>query len=149
MQSYRKIEIVVGLFVLLGIIGMGWMAAKLGQVGGLADEGYPVTATFSDVGGVRDGSDVMVAGVVVGRVSNVRLKGNEHALVTMTIQPGVQLTTDVIASVRTKGIIGERYIRLTQGADTEILESGDEIEETESALNIEDLVSKYIFNSSE
>lgn len=149
MQNYRKIEIIVGAFVLIGILGMGWMAVKLGQIGGLANQGYALTASFDDVGGVRNGSDVMLAGVVVGRVVKVSLKNNERALVNMSINSGVELTTDVIASVRTKGIIGERYIRLTQGADEEVLEAGDEIEETESALNLEDLVSKYIFNSSE
>ncbi len=149
MQSYRKTEITVGVFVFLGIMAMAWMAIKLGQVGGLGSSGYHVSATFEDAGGLRAGADVMLAGVSIGRVASVQLKGQEEALLQLEIQQGVKLTTDAIAAVRTKGIIGERYVRISQGADDETIEDHGEIEETESAINIEDLVSKYIFSSSE
>jgi phospholipid/cholesterol/gamma-HCH transport system substrate-binding protein len=149
MQQYRRIEITVGVFVFLGIIATSWLAVKIGQIGGLGQDGYHITAVFTDAGGVREGSDVMMAGVVIGRVSGVALKNNEKAKVTLQINNGVELSSDAIASVRTKGIIGERYIRVTQGADTDLLKEGDEVEETEPAINIEDLVSKYIFNTQE
>jgi len=149
MQSYRKTEITVGIFVFLGIMAMAWMAIKLGQVGGLGSAGYNVSATFEDAGGLRAGADVMLAGVSIGRVAYVQLKGQEEALLQLEIQQGVDLTTDAIAAVRTKGIIGERYIRISQGADDEVIEDHGEIEETESAINIEDLISKYIFSSAE
>ena len=149
MQSYRKTEIVVGIFVFLGIMASAWMAIKLGQVGGLGASGYTVTATFEDAGGLRVGADVMLAGVSIGRVASVQLKDQEEALLVLEIQQGVELTTDAIAAVRTKGIIGERYVRITQGADDEIIQDHGEIEETESAINIEDLISKYIFSSAE
>jgi len=92
---------------------------------------------------------VMLAGVSIGRVASVQLKGQEEALLQLEIQQGVKLTTDAIAAVRTKGIIGERYVRISQGADDTTIEDHGEIEETESAINIEDLISKYIFSSSE
>jgi len=149
MQSYRKTEITVGIFVFLGIMAMAWMAIKLGQVGGLGSSGYNVSATFEDAGGLRAGADVMLAGVSIGRVASVQLKGQEEALLQLEIQQGVKLTTDAIAAVRTKGIIGERYIRISQGADDTTIEDHGEIEETESAINIEDLISKYIFSSKE
>jgi len=149
MQSYRKIEITVGIFVFLGIMAMAWMAIKLGQVGGLGSSGYNVSATFEDAGGLRAGADVMLAGVSIGRVASVQLQGQEEALLQLEIQQGVKLTTDAIAAVRTKGIIGERYVRISQGADDETIEDHGEIEETESAINIEDLISKYIFSSAE
>jgi len=149
MQSYRKIEITVGIFVFLGIMAMAWMAIKLGQVGGLGSSGYNISATFGDAGGLRAGADVMLAGVSIGRVASVQLKGQDEALLQLEIQQGVKLTTDAIAAVRTKGIIGERYVRISQGADDETIEDHGEIEETESAINIEDLISKYIFSSSE
>jgi len=149
MQSYRKTEITVGIFVFLGIMAMAWMAIKLGQVGGLGSSGYNVSATFEDAGGLRAGADVMLAGVSIGRVASVQLKGQEEALLQLEIQQGVKLTTDAIAAVRTKGIIGERYVRISQGADDETIEDHGEIEETESAINIEDLISKYIFSSAE
>ena len=149
MQPYRKTEITVGIFVFLGIMAMSWMAIKLGQIGGLGSSGYHISATFEDAGGLRAGADVMLAGVSIGRVASVQLKDQEEALLILEIQNGVKLTTDAIAAVRTKGIIGERYVRISQGADEDTLNDGDELEETESAINIEDLISKYIFSGKE
>jgi phospholipid/cholesterol/gamma-HCH transport system substrate-binding protein len=148
-SSYRRIEITVGLFVLIGILAIVYLALRLGEVGGLGVSGYVVSAEFEDVGGVRAGADVMIAGVPVGRIESVALKGEEDAEVVMRIDHGVVITTDAIASVRTKGIIGDRYVRISQGADETYLKSGDSIEETESVLNLEDLIGKYIFSGSE
>ena len=92
------------------------------------------------------GADVTIAGVIVGRVEKVTLTDNDEATLTLRINDGVKITTDAIAAVRTKGIIGDRYVRNSQGADEEYLQAGDEIEETESALNLEDLIGKYIFS---
>jgi len=147
MSEYKRIEIAVGIFVFIGIAGMFYMALKLGEVGGLGASGYVVTANFDDIGGVRTGADVMIAGVVVGRVDDVHLNKDDQAELTLRIHNGIKLTSDVIASVRTKGIIGDRFIRLSQGGDETYLKDGDSIEETESAISLEGLVSKYIFNS--
>jgi len=106
-------------------------------------------ATFEDAGGLRVGADVMMAGVSIGRLSSIGLNEDSEAVLTMEIQNDIHLSTDAIAAVRTKGIIGERYIRMSQGADDEVLNNGDEMEETESAINIEDLISKYIFQGNE
>ncbi len=149
MNEYKKIEMIVGAFVLAGIISISWMAVKLGQIGGIGASGYMLEAVFTDAGGMRSGSDVMMAGVVIGRVDDVAVNDDSEARLTLLIDDGIPVTADAIASVRTKGIIGERYIRITQGGDDEILQAGDEIEETEPAINIEDLVSKYIFSSGE
>ena len=145
MNTYRRIEITVGIFVFLGILSMGYMALKLGEVGGLGTTGYIVDASFGDAGGIRPGADVMMAGVVIGRVETVGLKKN-RAFLTMRIDNGVRISDDAIALVRTKGIIGDRYIRISQGADTTYLKNGGEIDDTQSAINIEDLISKYIFS---
>jgi len=139
----------VGVFVFLGLLSIGWLALKLGQVGGLGQSGYTLTADFDDAGGVRNGSDIMMAGVIIGRVDKVTLTDNDHATMILRIHDGVQLTEDASASVRTKGIIGDRYIRISQGMEEASLESGDKIEDTESAINIEDLISKYIFTGKE
>jgi len=147
MNEYKRIEIAVGIFVFIGIAGMFYMALKLGEVGGLGASGYNVTADFDNIGGVRSGADIMIAGVVVGRVAGVRLTRDDQAELTLHIHNGIKLTTDVIASIRTKGIIGDRFIRLSQGADDTYLKSGGSIGETESAISLEDLVAKYIFNS--
>jgi len=149
MQAYKKVEISVGLFVFLGLLSIGWLALKIGQVGGLGESGYTLTADFDDVGGVRKGSDIMMAGVIIGRVDSVALANNDHATMVLRIHDGVKIAEDSFASVRTKGIIGDRYIRITQGSEDTFLKPGSEIEETESAINIEDLISKYIFSGKE
>ncbi len=146
MQAYRKVEISVGLFVFLGLLSIGWLALKIGQVGGVGESGYTLTANFDDVGGMRKGSDIMMAGVIMGRVDTVTLTNSDHATVVLRIHNGVKIADDSFASIRTKGIIGDRYIRITQGSDDTFLKTGNEIEDTESAINIEDLISKYIFN---
>jgi len=149
MQSYRKVEMTVGVFVFLGLVAIAWLAIKIGGIGGIGASGYTLTANFDDAGGVRKGSDIMLAGVIVGRVDEVTLTDNDHATMILRVNDGVVITEDAFASVRTKGIIGDRYIRITQGMEESGLEPGSEIEETESAINIEDLISKYIFSGKE
>ncbi|GAV19602.1 phospholipid/cholesterol/gamma-HCH transport system substrate-binding protein [Mariprofundus micogutta] len=149
MQQYRKVEMTVGVFVFLGLVAIAWLALKVGQVGGIGESGYTLTADFDDAGGVRKGSDIMMAGVIIGRVDAVSLTDNDHATMILRIHEGVAITEDAFASVRTKGIIGDRYIRITQGMEDDALVAGSEIEETESAINIEDLISKYIFSGKE
>ncbi len=149
MQPYRKIEMSVGLFVFLGLLSIGWLALKIGQVGGVGESGYTLKADFDDAGGVRKGSDIMMAGVIIGRVDRVSLIDSDHASMIFRIHDGVKIDEGAVASVRTKGIIGDRYIRIMQGEEESYLEGGDSIEETESAINIEDLISKYIFSSKE
>lgn len=146
MGEYRRIEIIVGMFVFIGIASMGYMALKLGEVGGLGATGYELTARFSNVGGIRPGADVMIAGVSVGRVETLKLSKVDEALVTLRVNDDVKITQDAIASIRTKGIIGDRYLRISQGADDIYLKGGEEILETESAINLEDLVAKYVFS---
>ncbi|MDX8387642.1 MAG: outer membrane lipid asymmetry maintenance protein MlaD [Ghiorsea sp.] len=146
MNEYKKIEMVVGIFVLIGVMSITWLAVQLGQVGGLGNSGYKITAVFDDVGGVRQGSDVMLAGVSIGQVTSVALKDNAEAEVMLRINDGVQLSIDATASVRTKGLIGEKFVRINQGSEEEYLVAGDEFEDTESSINIEDLISKYMFS---
>jgi len=149
MTSYRGVEISVGVFVFIGIIGMSFLALKLGEVGGFGESGYSLQASFDDVGGIRVGADVMIAGVPIGRVQQVELSGTDEAMLDIHINKGVEITRDAIASVRTKGIIGDRYVRISQGGDDQFLKPGDEIEETESILNIEDLIAKFIYSGTE
>jgi len=149
MASYRGVEISVGVFVFIGIIGMSFLALKLGEVGGFGESGYSLQASFDDIGGIRVGADVMIAGVPIGRVRKIELSGTDEALLNIHINDGVKITHDAIASIRTKGIIGDRYVRISQGGDDQFLKSGEEIEETESILNIEDLIAKFIYSGTD
>ena len=138
-----RVNITVGLFVLLGVLALGYLSVKLGRVSFLGGGGYVVFAEFPSVGGLKPGSTVEIAGVEVGRVESIGLK-NYEALVTLRINSGVKLQEDSIASIKTKGLIGERYLRLSPGGSDKIIEPGGRIREVE-APDFEELLSKYIF----
>jgi len=143
-----NLEIVVGSFLLAGFISFSWLAVKMGDIDPFANETYPVTARFTSISGLKEGSTVELAGVVVGKVSRIELDPGEYeAVVHLNVDKTVELTDDSIASIRTAGIIGDKFIKLTPGGSEILLEAGDEISETESAISLEELVSKYIFDS--
>jgi len=146
MQNYKRIELIVGIFVLVGIMSITWLAVKLGGVGGVGTKGYEVVAVFDDAGGVRSGSDVLLAGVIIGKVTSVTLKDNEEALMILNINPEVNIASDSSVSIRTKGLIGEKFVRVNQGIEEDYLTDGDEFDDTESPINLEDMIGKYIFS---
>ncbi|PYN39062.1 MAG: outer membrane lipid asymmetry maintenance protein MlaD [Candidatus Rokuibacteriota bacterium] len=139
-----RVNITVGLFVVLGVLALGYLSVKLGRVSFLGGGGYVVFAEFPSVGGLKPGSTVEIAGVEVGRVESIGLK-NYEALVTLRINSGVKLQEDSIASIKTKGLIGERYLRLSPGGSDKIIEPGGRIREVEAPVDFEELLSKYIF----
>ncbi len=145
-----SLETSVGIFVLIGILCIGYLAVKLGKMEWLGNNDYELTARFESVSGLKTGAQVEMAGVPIGRIDSINLdKDRQVALVKLKIQNGVILTDDVIASVKTSGLIGDKFIKISPGGSEEILHSGDAITETESALDIEDLISKYAFGSVE
>ena len=139
---------VVGVFLLAGFLSFAWLAVKMGDINPFANETYPVTARFTSISGLKEGSTIELAGVVVGKVGSIELDtGDYEAVVHLNIDKQVELQDDTIASIRTAGIIGDKYIKISPGGSDIILEAGDEIEETEPAISLEELVSKYIFDS--
>lgn len=143
-----NLEIVVGAFLLAGFISFSWLAVKMGDINPFQNETYPVTARFTSISGLKEGSTIELAGVVVGKVSQIELDaGDYEAVVHLNIDKSIELTDDSIASIRTSGIIGDKFIKLTPGGSDIMLAAGDEIDETESAISLEELVSKYIFES--
>ena len=143
-----SLELIVGSFLLAGFISFSWLAVKMGDINPFANETYPVTARFTSISGLKEGTTIELAGVVVGKVSKIELDAGEYeAVVHLNIDKTVALTDDSIASIRTSGIIGDKFIKLTPGGSEIFLEAGDEIDETESSISLEELVSKYIFES--
>jgi phospholipid/cholesterol/gamma-HCH transport system substrate-binding protein len=141
-----NLEMIVGLFLLAGFACFSYLAIKMGDIKMFNNETYDVTARFTSISGLKQGSVVELAGVNVGRVSRIELDpGDYEAIVHLDVDKSVKLQDDAIASVRTAGIIGDKYIKLTPGGSDTLLGSGDEIEETESSISLEELVSKYIF----
>ncbi len=140
------VEIGVGVFVLIGIICVGYLTVRLGKMEWFGVDYYSVSVQFQSISGLNNGASVEVAGVQIGKVDSIFLDKEEMvAVVKMKIQKGVVLTDDVIASIKTAGLIGDKYIKLTPGGSDEILNAGDTIIETESAIDLEALISKYVF----
>jgi phospholipid/cholesterol/gamma-HCH transport system substrate-binding protein len=140
------LETIVGIFMLIGIFCLAYLSIKLGKMEFFGGNYYSVHADFDSVSGLKNGASVEIAGVEVGRVERIILepKENDRAKVYLKIRSGVKLTDDVIAAVRTRGIIGDKFIQLKPGGSEKILASGGRIRETESAVDLEELVSKYI-----
>jgi phospholipid/cholesterol/gamma-HCH transport system substrate-binding protein len=139
----------VGLFVIVGVLSLSFLAIKMGDVGLGEDGAYPVKARFISVSGLRVGAVVELAGVRIGKVSKIELDGAEYqAEVLLSIDDGVRIHDDAIASIRTAGIIGDKFVKITPGGSDRYLEPGMEIVETESSISLEELISKYIFEAS-
>lgn len=139
-----NVETGVGIFLIAGLLCLGYLSIKLGDLNLFGTEQYSVKAKFANVSGLKEGAVVEIAGVSVGKVANIQLNDYE-ALVEMLINPGVKLQEDSIASIRTQGIIGDKYVKVKIGGSDEFIGDGEEIFETESAIELEELVSKYIF----
>jgi phospholipid/cholesterol/gamma-HCH transport system substrate-binding protein len=138
-------EFVVGLFLIAGFLAFAYISLQLGEFSFLSLRNYyQVSARFNDISGLKEGAAVELAGVSIGRVQRIGLI-NDRAKVTMQIREGVEITDDAIASIRTQGIIGDKYVRIIPGGSEQLLKQGDEIFETESTVDIEELISKYIF----
>jgi phospholipid/cholesterol/gamma-HCH transport system substrate-binding protein len=138
------LDLAVGIFVLIGVLALGWLSVKLGRVEFLGGSGYQVTADFPSVGGLKAGSAVEIAGVEIGRVEGITL-ADYQARVRIRIRSDVKLQEDSIASIKTKGLIGEKYIRINPGGSDRIIQPNGRIREVEPPVDFEELLSKYIF----
>jgi len=137
-------EITVGIFVLIGVVCLTYLSVNLGDASIFVDPYYKVNARFNSITGLKVGGTVEIAGVQVGKVMEIELNENQ-ANVTLGIRKGVQVSDDTIASVRTKGVIGDMFVKLTPGGSGEMIKPGGMLVETESAISLEELISKYIF----
>lgn len=138
------LEVVVGLFLLVGLFALGYISIRLGKMQVLGLAGYTIYADFPTVGGLKEGASVEIAGVNVGRVEDISLV-EYQARVTMRIDSGVALQEDTIASVKTKGLIGEKYMHLSPGGSDRTIAPGGRIRETEPPIDIEELIGSFIF----
>jgi phospholipid/cholesterol/gamma-HCH transport system substrate-binding protein len=146
MKGRLNLELIVGAFMIVGMLCLGYLSIKLGKVDVLGRRGYEVFAVFSDSGGLRSGAPVVIAGVEVGCVESIALKDYE-ARVVLQIDPGLQIHEDAIVSIKTSGLIGEKFVQISAGAADEIIKPGGRIRQTESAVDIEALISKYAFGN--
>ena len=153
MQQSRTIEIWVGLFVAIGVIALFFMAMQVSNLSDLkvSDQSYRIIARFANAGSLKVRAPVSMAGVHIGRVSHIRFdKDNYEAVVEMRIEPEFDtLPRDTTASVLTQGLLGEQYIGLTPGGEEEYLRDGEEVELTQSAMVLEEIISRFLFSKAE
>ncbi len=143
-----NLELLVGIFVLLGLAAIAYLTIKLGSGSLVGGDTYLVEARFANAGGLNKGSTVMLAGVSVGRVETVRMDPADYsAIATLRIASQLRLPTDSMAAIKTSGLIGDKYVSLSPGADETYLEPGTRIIMTESAVDLESLISKMAFGS--
>lgn len=138
----------VGVFVLIGLLCVAWMTIRLGKMEVFDDKGFELTASFTNVSGLRVGADVEVAGVPVGKVAAIELVRSEtqtSALVTLRFEKDLGLPDDTMASVRTAGLIGDKFIEIAPGGSPDLLAAGDTIMDTEPAIDLGSLIGKYAF----
>jgi len=148
----RTLEISVGAFMVAGFAALIFLALKVsGLTLEAAEESYEVSARFENIGGLTVRAKVTMAGVVIGRVSNIYLDKEDFVgVVEMEIYNQFDnLSIDSTASILTAGVLGEKYIGIVVGAEDDNLTDGDEIEDTQSALVLEDLISKFLFNKTQ
>jgi phospholipid/cholesterol/gamma-HCH transport system substrate-binding protein len=145
-MNMAKLELMVGTFMVIGILCLGYLSIKLGKMELIGGDYYTVTASFDSVSGLKQGARVEVAGVEIGKVDRIGLdsKSGDRALAYLKIQGSVKIPDDVIASVRTSGIIRDKFIKLKPGGSDRFLQHNGIIRETESAIDIEELISKFI-----
>ena len=149
MKKYSK-ETVVGIFVVIGLFCIGYMTVKLGNVGFLGERTYNLEARFNTVTGLRVGNPIQMLGLEIGRVAKFTMdQDNQQAIVLLEIDKGIEIYDDAIASIKTEGLIGDKYISIDAGGGGDLLENGDSITDTESPTDIMELVSKYAFGDVE
>ena len=146
MNSKYAIETSVGIFVLIGILCTGYLTIKLGKMELVGSDNYVVYARFDSVSGLKPDSNVEIAGVSIGRVKSIELDPKEKvAIVALKISNKIKLEEDCIASIKTRGLIGDKFVKIIPGGSDNYLKPGDIIVDTESAVDIEDLIGKYVF----
>jgi phospholipid/cholesterol/gamma-HCH transport system substrate-binding protein len=150
-MSNHKIDVWVGLFVFLGIIALVFLALRAGNLSSFSfAETYSVQAKFDNIGGLKVRAPVKSAGVVVGRVSDIRFDDQTYqAIVTFNIDQAFEFPLDTSASILTSGLLGEQYIGLDAGGDDLMLASGDSITLTQSAIVLERLISQFLYGTAE
>ena len=145
MMKYSK-ETVVGIFVVIGLFAIGYMTVKLGNVGFFGENTYSLYAKFNTVSGLREGNPVNMLGLEIGRVQKFTMdQENQVVKVELIINKGIEIFDDAIASIKTEGLIGDKYLELDSGGGGDLLVHGDTITDTNSPTSIMDLISKYAF----
>jgi phospholipid/cholesterol/gamma-HCH transport system substrate-binding protein len=141
--NHSRTDILVGIFVLVGLVCLGYLAIRLGKLELFGAQGYIVFADFVSVAGLKLGDPVEIAGVRIGKVEGIGL-ADDRARLRLRVSGEVKLQEDVIASVRARGLIGDKFVLLAPGGSDKLIPPGGRIRETESPPDIPDLIGKFV-----
>lgn len=146
-----KLDLWVGMFVVAGIAALVMLAMKVGNLSTYnVSETYQVQAYFSNIGGLKPKASIKSAGVLVGRVTDITLDTERYeAKVTMSLDKRYQFPKDTFANILTSGLLGEQYVGLVPGGDSEMIKAGGQIKQTQSAMVLEDLIGKFIYSKAD
>jgi len=147
-MQHGRLELAVGVFVVIGIVSLGYLALKLGKLELVGGGYYDIHAEFSSASGLKPGAPVEIAGVKVGRVKTIGLNDSQ-ASVTLALQSGIEIYSDAIASIKSRGIIGEKFMELSPGGSGDLLRTGDSILDTEAGIDLEQVISQFIHGNVE
>ena len=144
----HKVEFLVGLFVLLALASLAWLTLRVGSGSLPSGETYLIESRFTNAGGLHAGSSVLLSGVTVGRVEEIRMEPSDYsAIVTLRLLSTLRLPSDSMASIKTSGLIGDKFVALSPGAEEDYLSPGARITMTESAVDLESLIGKMAFGA--
>jgi len=145
MKKYPN-ETIVGILVVVGLVCIAYMTVKLGNITVLGSDAYPLYAKFDSASGLRAGSNIDMFGVEIGKVEQLSLdQADGQAVVELSIRKGIRIYGDAIASIKTEGLIGDRYVSIDPGGSEKQLSPGATIIETQSPVDLSDLIGKYVF----
>lgn len=145
MKKYTM-ETVVGIFVVFGLICIGYMTVKLGKLNLFSSDYYLLTAKFTTVSGLRIGSPVNILGIDVGRVERITMdQENQKAVVEILVKKDIKIYDNAIASIKTEGLIGDKYLSIDPGGGSDLLQAKGVITETQAAIDFTELIGKYAF----
>ncbi|HIF93525.1 MAG: outer membrane lipid asymmetry maintenance protein MlaD [Myxococcales bacterium] len=147
MQSHPARDLLVGLFVLVGLIALGYLSLQVGGLEIAGAERMVLQATFDDIGGLSVRAPVRIAGVRVGQVASINLDEDLRAEVMLEVNSGLDLSIDSSAAIRTSGLLGDQFISVELGAEDAVMKEGEEFSFTESALSIDKLIGQFVHNA--
>lgn len=147
-MNTKKMELSVGLFVLLGLAALAFLAVSVASGGMVSGSRQTLHARFTNASGIKPGSTIRIAGVPVGEVKKIALKRDDlSALVTFAIEPDLKLDDDTVAAIRSAGLLGDKYIALKPGSSGQPLKPEATLIDTESTVDLEDIISRFAFGS--
>ena len=147
-MKQSRLELIVGAFVFVGLLAVAYLALRIGAGALVGGDTYELKARFTNSGGLNPGSNVIIAGVPIGRIKSIELNPKDYSsVVTFNVRNVVKLPADSIASIKTTGLIGDKFLAIAPGGDSEFLAPGSLITDTESTVDLESLISRFAFGS--